>query len=233
MIKIYLATQDCRGVTITAKNWTIEASTAFARFHGARAHEYACDAWACAAGAHGAYAPRHIAAVMTEQTQPDLIAAVTEGTKRALDQHDSDSCPPRGCDVEIKGGRAVAIVWRSEGHSVTLRPDFEGYQWTVEIDCHGKPAMRSPRVWAALLDAPLELEFHADSGAVYPVETVDLDWPIPGVIVDGVEGTTEHDRDIMLYKMEGQGTLVIRGHESQSEPTPPPIRCDGSKAVQS
>lgn len=206
-------------------NWTIETFTATGRFRGLRAHEYAADAWAAAAGAHGAFAPRHIAAALGEQEDPDIIAAVIEGTARALAEHDPERSPiePRGCDVEIRGGRAVAIVWRSEGHTVALRSDFD---WIVDIDCGANP-MRSPRVWAALLDVPdLELEFHSDSGAVCPVEHVDDAWPIPGVAVDGVEGTHEHDRDIMLCQLEGKGALVVRGVDPEPEMTPPPIDVD-------
>lgn len=168
--------------------WVIVAGNPWARrstntitlhISGPRAHEAAADAWAAAAGAHGAYAPAHVARVMTSQEdgEVDLLAAALEGSRLAAAQHDADGglpCRPRGFDLEVREGRVEALVWASSG-SVTLRYHRHERlarldEWSVTIEVAGR-ATRNKRVWAALLDSSgwSDLVIVTDEGARLPV----------------------------------------------------------------
>lgn len=105
----------------------------------------AAECWAAAAGAAGAYAPRHIAdALMADNHRGDLVAAIAAGTGRAYQQWLDEGAhgpKPRGCSVRYDSGLPHSIVWGSDSHTISIwRSGPE--DWTVELICDTEVSYR-------------------------------------------------------------------------------------------
>lgn len=94
--------------------------------------ESAARIWAAAAGAAGAYAPRHIRDALLEGYS--LCGAAIEGTRRAAEETEAGEPAPRGCDLWVNPG-LVTLAWITEGHQILLSFDSSSARWVVEMDC--------------------------------------------------------------------------------------------------
>lgn len=109
--------------------------------------------WAAAAGAAGAFAPRHIADALIEGR--NLFEAALEGTRRATEEAGEGWPPPRGCEILIFRGRA-ALVWKTERHQIFLEQDrLIPEDWLVTIHCYHTPGDCERVIAAEAMEASL------------------------------------------------------------------------------
>lgn len=112
----------------------------------------AAHAWAAACATSGAMAPGHVATALI--AGGDILQAAIDGTAATLAAHREDQRrgwtgpEPRGLEVEIAGGCAWRLVWRSETSLVTLHRSSSG--WSVIVEC---ARADHPRFYAAIAGA--------------------------------------------------------------------------------
>lgn len=85
--------------------------------------------WAAACDVAGAYAPKHIAAALSDYPERGLVSAVCAGLASALAESQDSQILPRGCEVAFGCLGEIEIVWRTSVETTLTAPERRAGQW--------------------------------------------------------------------------------------------------------